>query len=136
MEWRANYLNTVDWEWYIDLLEQIFSVIIMAGRDCLQAMGYILLIHAYLRKGTGRTLLTTGISPYLVLYIGKVCCKILSNRLVQSLDKEGALHEGQAGFRINSSCMDNVLKLCKAIKHNVFFLDMQKVYDSVWRDSL
>ena len=135
MEWRANYLNTVAWEWYIDLLEQIFSVIIMAGRDCLQPMGYILLIHAYLRKGTGRTLLYNYRDITLLSVVGKVCCKILSNRLVQSLDK-GALHEGQARFKINSSCMDNVLKLCKAIKHNVFFLDMQKVYDSVWRDSL
>ena len=38
-------------------------------------------------------------------------CKILNNRLVQCLDKEGALHEGQAGFRINRSCMDNVYTL-------------------------
>ena len=30
---------------------------------------------------------------------------MLKNRLVQCLDKEGVLHEGQAGFR---SCMDNV----------------------------
>ena len=30
--------------------------------------------------------------------VGKVFCKILNNRLVQCLDKEGALHEGQAGF--------------------------------------
>ena len=28
--------------------------------------------------------------------VGKVFCKILNNRLVQCLDKEGALHEGLA----------------------------------------
>ena len=32
--------------------------------------------------------------------------KILNNRLVQCLDK-GALHEGQTGFRLNTSYMDN-----------------------------
>ena len=43
--------------------------------------------------------------------------KILKNRFVQCLDKEGALHEGQAGFRLNIGCMDNVytlMKLCEA----------------------
>ena len=44
----------------------------------------------------------------LLSVVGKVFCKILNNRLVQCLDKEGALHEGQAGFRVNRSCMDNV----------------------------
>ena len=47
--------------------------------------------------------------------VGKVFCKILNNRLVQCLDKEGALHEGQAGFRINISCMDNVYTLNKIV---------------------
>ena len=39
---------------------------------------------------------------------------VLYNRLVQCLDKEGVLHEGQTGFRVNRSCMDNVYSLCKA----------------------
>ena len=30
---------------------------------------------------------------------------------MQSLDKGGVLHEGQAGFRVNRSCMDNVYSL-------------------------
>ena len=47
----------------------------------------------------------------LLSIVGKVFCKILNNRLVQCLDKEGALHEGQAGFRINRSYMDNVYTL-------------------------
>ena len=76
--------------------------------------------------------------------VGKVFCKILNNRLVQCLDKEGALHEGQAGFRINRSCMDNVYTLNEIVqgrlredkKTYAFFLDIQKAYDSVWHDGL
>ena len=62
-------------------------------------------------------------------------CKILNNRLVQCLDKEGALHEGQAGFRINRSCMDNVYTLNDIVhsrlrednKIYAFFLDIQNL---------
>ena len=43
-------------------------------------------------------------------------CKILNNRLVQCLDKGGVLHEGQAGFRINRSCMDNVYTLNEIVQ--------------------
>ena len=52
----------------------------------------------------------------LLSVVGKVFCKILNNRLVQCLDKEGALHEGQAGFRINRSCMDNVYTLNEIVQ--------------------
>ena len=93
------------------------------------------LLLMYLRKGTGRTLLTTGVLHCLLLY-GKVFCKILNNRLVQCLDKKGALHEGYAGFRINRSCMDNVYILNEIVqgrlredkKTYAFFLDIQKAY--------
>ena len=50
-----------------------------------------------------RTLLTTGISPYYVNVVGKVFCKVLNSRLVQCLNNEGTLYEGQTGFRINRS---------------------------------
>ena len=43
---------------------------------------------------------------------------------MQCLDKEGALHEGQAGFRINRCCMANVYTLNEI------------AYDSVWHDGL
>ena len=67
----------------------------------------------------------------LLSVVGKVFCKILNNRLVQCLDKEGALHEGQAGFRLNRSCMDNVYTLNEIVqgrlredkKTYAFFLD-------------
>ena len=45
--------------------------------------------------------------------VGKVFCKILNN---QCLDKGGALHEGQAGFRVNRSCMDNVYTFNEIVK--------------------
>ena len=48
--------------------------------------------------------------------VGKVFCKILNNRLVQYLDKGGILHEGEAGFRINRSCMDNVYTLNEIVQ--------------------
>ena len=71
-------------------------------------------------------------------------CKILNNRLVQCLDKEGALDEGQAGFRLNRGRMDNVYTLNEIVqgrlrenkKTYAFFLDIQKAYDTVWHDSL
>ena len=80
----------------------------------------------------------------LLSVVGKVFCKILNNRLVQCLDKEGALHEGQAGFRLNRGCMDNVYTLNEIVqgrlredkKTYVFFLDIQKAYDTVWHDGL
>ena len=76
--------------------------------------------------------------------VGKVFCKILNNRLVQRLDKEGVLHEGQAGFRVKRSCIDNVYTLNEIVQGRLregkqtyaFFLDVQKAYDSVWRDGL
>ena len=66
-------------------------------------------------------------------------CKIL-NQLVQCLDKGGALHEG---FRVNRSCMDNVYTLNEIVQGRfrdketyAFFLDVQRAYDTVWRDGL
>ena len=80
----------------------------------------------------------------LLSVVGKVLCKVLNNRLVHCLDKEGVLHEGQAGFRVNRSCMDNVYTLNEIVQGRLkedketyaFFLDVQKVYDTVWRDGL
>ena len=72
----------------------------------------------------------------LLSVVGKVFCKILNNRLVQCLDKGGALHEGQAGFRVNRSCMDNVYTLNEIVQGRfregkAFFLDVQKAYHSM-----
>ena len=62
---------------------------------------------------------------------------------MQCLDK-GVLHEGQAGFRISRSCMDNVYTLNEIVQSRLredkktyaLFLDIQKAYDSVWHDGL
>ena len=79
----------------------------------------------------------------LLSVVGKVFCKILNNRLVERLDRGGILHdhEGQAGFRVNRSCMDNVFTLNELVqgrfKHTyAFFLDVQKAYDTLWHDGL
>ena len=61
---------------------------------------------------------------------------VLNNRLVQCLDKEGVLHEGQAGFRVGRSCMDNVYSLNEIVQGRLregqqtyaFFLDVRKAY--------
>ena len=54
------------------------------------------------------------------------------------------MRDRQAGFRINRSCMDNVYTLNEIVqgrlredkKTYLFFLDIQKSYDSVWHDGL
>ena len=63
---------------------------------------------------------------------------------MQCLDKEEALHEEEAGFRINRSCMDNAYTLNEIVqgrlredkKTYALFLDIQKAYDSVCHDGL
>ena len=80
----------------------------------------------------------------LLSVVGKLFCKILNNRLVECLDKEGLLHEGQAGFRVNRSCIDNVYTLNELVQGRIredkqtyaFFLDVRKAYDTVWRNGL
>ena len=54
------------------------------------------------------------------------------------------MHEGQAGFRLKRSCIDNVYTLSELVQGRLregkttyaFFLDVQKAYDMVWRDGL
>ena len=80
----------------------------------------------------------------LLSVVGKLFCKILNNRLVECLDKEGLLHEGQAGFRVNRSCIDNIFTLNELIQGRIredkqtyaFFLDVRKAYDTVWCNGL
>ena len=43
--------------------------------------------------------------------VGKVFCKILDNGLVEHLERERTLHEGQKGFKNSRSCIDNVYTL-------------------------
>ena len=70
----------------------------------------------FLRKGIDREDPGNYRGITLLSVVGKVFCKILNNRLVQCLDKEGALHEGQAGFTLNRGCMDNVYTLNEIVQ--------------------
>ena len=80
----------------------------------------------------------------LLCVVGKVFCKVINNRLVQYLECGGKLHEGQAGFRVGRSCMDNAYVLNEVVQGRLkegkvtyaFFLDVKKAYDTVWRDGL
>ena len=64
--------------------------------------------------------------------------------MVECLDKGRLLHEGQAGFRLKRSCIDNVYTLSELVQGRLregkttyaFFLDVQKAYNMVWRDGL
>ena len=58
-------------------------------------------------------------------------------RLVEHLDRGGILHEAQAGFRVNRSCMDNVFTLNELVKGRLretthTYTDVQKAYATVW----
>ena len=69
----------------------------------------------------------------LLSVVGNVFCKILNNRMVQHL---GVLHEGQAVFRMNRSCIyfNEIVqgRLREGKQTYAFFLDVQKAYDTVW----
>ena len=125
----------------VDLIEQLFSVIWQ--EEIVPRQWREGLIVNIFKKGDREDPANyRGIT--LLSVVGKVFCKILNNTLEQCLDKEGALHEAQAGFRINRSCMDNVYTLNEIVqgrlredkKTYAFFLDIQKAYDSVWHDGL
>ena len=89
----------------VDLLEQLFSVIWQ--EEIVPRQWREGLIVNIFKKGDREDPANyRGIT--LLSVVGKVFCKILNNRLVQCLDKEGVLHEGQAGFKINRRCMHNV----------------------------
>ena len=81
----------------VDRLEQLFSVtwqeeiVPRQWRECL----IVIIFKKGDREDPGNY---RGITIFSV--VGKVFCKIPNNRLVQCSDKGGALHEGQAGFRL------------------------------------
>ena len=86
----------------VDLLEQLFPVIWqeeIVPRQWREG----LIVNIFKKRDREDPANYRGIT--LLSVVGKVSCKILNNRLVQCLDKEGALHEGQAGFRINRSTL-------------------------------
>ena len=70
--------------------------------------------------------------------VGKMFCKLVNNRLVQHFDKGGVLHENQASFRLKRSYVHNIYTLNELVqdKWRAFFLDVQKAYNTVWRNGL
>ena len=74
----------------------------------------------------------------LLIVVGEVFCKI---RLVERLDKEKALHEDQAGFKKNRSCMNTIYTLNKIVQGRLrenkpICAFVQKAYDTVRQDGL
>ena len=58
--------------------------------------------------------------------VGKVFYKVLNERLVKYLDRGQVLHEGQAGFRVKRSCIDNIYTFNEIVqkegKRDIYFL--------------
>ena len=81
-----------------------------------------------------------GIS--LLSVVGKLYAKVLINRVIRVTDEK--IWDVQAGFREGMGCMDQIFSLrCIAEKHlakhkKVYcaFVDLEKAYDSVWREEL
>ena len=43
----------------------------------------------------------------------------ISTARLQCLDKEGLLHEEQAGFRVNRNCVDNIFTLNELVQGRI-----------------
>ena len=101
------------WSGMIDLLQQLFAVV--WREEYVPPQWREGLIVNLFKKGDkedpgnyrGITLLSV---------VGKAFCKVLNNRLVQHFDKGGVLHEGQAGFRLKRSCVDNIYTLNELVQ--------------------
>ena len=48
--------------------------------------------------------------------VGKLYSRIINNRLLKYLELNNKLHEGQGGFRIGRSCIDNIFSLSELIQ--------------------
>ena len=94
--------------------------------------------------------LTVSFRPIsLTSCVGKILEKIITDRLMYVLEKNGVLNDNQAGFRQGRCTTDQVLKLVQRAtdqfhaadnEHSartiVTFFDYEKAYDKVWRDGL
>ena len=76
--------------------------------------------------------------------VGKLFERMINSRLMWFLEKNNLLCSQQSGFRKNKSTMDALSQLIwhieeafKEKKHTtVVFFDMEKAYDTVWRDEI
>ena len=82
----------------------------------------------------------------LLSVIGKILTRAIANRLQAQAEQRQWLADGQGGFRKNRRTEDNALVLLRLLEKRrhakegkgtyVFFLDVQKAYDTVWRKGL
>jgi len=76
--------------------------------------------------------------------IDKLYNLVLNRRLTAHLERTGGLHDAQNGFRRDRSALDNLFMLSSTLQARkrqrlptyLFFLDIEKAYDSVWRAGL
>ena len=72
----------------------------------------------------------------------KIFCKIITHRITSAVDQ--VLREEQAGFRKGKGCVDqifalrNIIEQCSEWQRQLYinFIDFQKAFDSIHRDSL
>lgn len=80
----------------------------------------------------------------LLSVIGKMVTRVMADRLSRKAEEMGWIDEEQGGFRPGRRTEDQALILSRSLlnrrlkkKHTcVFFLDVVKAYDTVWRDGL
>ena len=66
--------------------------------------------------------------------VGKLYSRVINNRLLKHLELNHLLHEGQGGFRMGRSCIDNIFSLSELIQGRIregkstfaFFLTLRK----------
>ena len=76
--------------------------------------------------------------------VGKTFCSISNDRMGTMMKEEEYVCEGQAWFRPNRSCVDRTYTLRNTIQSRkdagitayCLFLDIQKAYDTGWRNGL
>ncbi len=76
--------------------------------------------------------------------LGKLTNKVIANRLIGAAEEHELLHEAQNAFRPGRSTDDHIFTLSQLVRGKknrnqrtyAFFLDLQKAYDTVWRDGL
>jgi len=80
----------------------------------------------------------------LLSVVGKLTNKVIANRLISAAEEHELLHEAQNAFRPGRSTDDHIFTLSQLVRGRknrnqrtyAFFLDLQKAYDTVWRDGL
>ncbi len=79
----------------------------------------------------------------LLSVIGKIITRAIANRIQGEAESRGWLPDNQGGFRPGRRTEDNALILLRALERRrqrgngyVFFLDVTKAYDTVWRKGL